>query len=99
MVGGYRQQYGFDYFDTYSSVVRQTTFRLIVCIAAFHSLTLHHFDIDTAFLYGEVEEEIFIEIPEGLEHTLGQHSALRLRKSLYASTHDFSFEAPPVLSL
>ena len=54
VVGGYRQQYGFDYFDTYSPVVRQTTFRMIVCLAAFHSMGLHHFDIDTAFLYDEV---------------------------------------------
>ena len=65
VVKGYRQKKGLDYFDTYSPVTRITSSRMLIAIAAVHDLKIHQMDVKTAFLNGELEEEIYMEQPEG----------------------------------
>ena len=65
VVKGYRQKEGLDYFDTYSPVTRITSIRMLIALAAVHDLKIHQMDVKTAFLNGELEEEIYIEQPEG----------------------------------
>ena len=65
VVKGFRQKEGLDYFDTYSLVTRITSIRLLIALAAIYSLEIHQMDVKTAFLNGELEEEIYIEQPEG----------------------------------
>ena len=61
VVKGYRQTEGLDFFDTYSLVTRITSIRLFIVIAALHNLEIHQMDVKTAFLNGELDEEIYME--------------------------------------
>ena len=65
VVKGFRQKEGLDYFDTYSPVTRITSIRLLIALAAVYDLQIHQMDVKTAFLNGELEEEIYMEQPEG----------------------------------
>jgi hypothetical protein len=58
---GYTQKEGEDFFDTYSPVARLTTIRVLLSLAASHGLLVHQMDVKTAFLNGELEEEIHMD--------------------------------------
>jgi hypothetical protein len=62
---GYTQKEGEDYFDTYSHVARLTTIRVLLSLAASHGLFVHQMDVKTAFLNRELEEEIYMDQPDG----------------------------------
>ena len=62
---GYTQREGEDYFDTYSPVARLTTIRVLLSLAASYGLIVHQMDVKTAFLNGELEEEIYMDQPDG----------------------------------
>ena len=62
---GFTQKHGIDYDQTFSPVVSFESIRSIIAIAAKNDLKLHQMDIKTAFLNGELSEEIFISQPEG----------------------------------
>ena len=62
---GYSQEYGIDYIDTYAPVVRQSSIRLVYALAVEHNLKLRQLDVSTAFLNGNLEEEIYMRQPEG----------------------------------
>ncbi|CAL8118819.1 unnamed protein product [Prunus armeniaca] len=57
VVKGYKQREGFDYFDTYSPVMRITSIRMLIAIAALHNLEIHQMDVKTAFLNGDLQPE------------------------------------------
>jgi len=78
---GYSQRSGIDYKETFSPVVRMDSTRLLLAIAAERDLEMIHFDIKTAFLYGKIEEEVYMTQPEGF--TTGDKRVCRLIKSLY----------------
>ena len=61
VVKGYRQKEGLDYFDTYSPVTKITSIRMLIALAAVHDLKIHQMDVKTAFLNGELEEEIYVD--------------------------------------
>ena len=61
VVQGFRQKEGLDFFDTYSPVSRITSIRTIICIAALRNLEIHQMDVKTAFLNGDLEEEIYMK--------------------------------------
>ena len=83
VVKGYRQKEGLDYFDTYSPVTRITSIRMLIALAAVHDLKIHQMDVKTAFLNGELEEEIYMEQPEGFIVPGKEKKVCRLVKSLY----------------
>nr|GEU49399.1 retrotransposon protein, putative, Ty1-copia subclass [Tanacetum cinerariifolium] len=62
---GDHQKEGQYVFDTYSSVTRITFIRTLIAITAIHNLIIHQMDVKTAFLNGELDEEIYIQQPEG----------------------------------
>ncbi|KAK1661178.1 hypothetical protein QYE76_049337 [Lolium multiflorum] len=62
---GYTQREGEDYFDTYSPVARLTTIRVLLSMAASYGLIVQQMDVKTAFLNGELEEEIYMDQPDG----------------------------------
>ena len=62
---GYTQKEGEDFVDTYSPVARIATIIVLLALAASYSLHVHQMDVKTVFLYGELEEEIYMEQPDG----------------------------------
>ena len=60
------QKHGIDHYDTYAPVARTTTIRLLVALASIHNLVIHQMDIKTAFLYEELDEEVYMKQPEGV---------------------------------
>lgn len=77
---GYSQIYGVDYLETYCSVVQVMTTRLVLSYAAKENLYMRQFDIKTAFLYGRLNEEIFMTPPEGFSQP---NTLWKLQRSLY----------------
>ena len=80
---GYTQKEGEDFFDTYSPVARIATIRVLLALAASYGLHVHQMDVNTAFLYGELEEEIYIEQLDGFVVPGEENEVCRLIKSLY----------------
>jgi hypothetical protein len=78
---GYSQKADIDYTETFSPVIRFDTIRVMLSVAAKEKLHLAQFDIKTAFLYGELEETIYMRQPEGFED--GTARVCKLNKSLY----------------
>ncbi|XP_066360835.1 uncharacterized protein [Miscanthus floridulus] len=62
---GYTQKEGENLFDTYSSVARMTMIRVLLSLAASYGLLVHQMDVKTAFLNGELDEEIYMDQPDG----------------------------------
>jgi hypothetical protein len=79
---GYRQTKGIDYQETFAPVVRYGSLRVLIAISASHDLELAQLDVKTAFLNGEVEEEIFISQPEGYIVAGREKEVCRLNKAL-----------------
>jgi hypothetical protein len=80
---GYTQKEGEDFFDTYSPVARLTTIRVLLSLAASHGLIVHQMDVKTAFLNGELDEEIYMEQPDGFVVKGQEGMVCKLLKSLY----------------
>lgn len=67
--------------DLYAPVAKLSTFRLFVCIAAKLNLPISQMDVTGAFLYGEIDEKVYLELPEGAY--CGDKNIVKLNKSLY----------------
>ena len=65
IVKGFKQKKYLDYFDTYSPVTKITSIRMLIALASVYDLQIHQMDVKTAFLNGDLEEEIYIEQLEG----------------------------------
>ncbi|PHU11897.1 hypothetical protein BC332_18827 [Capsicum chinense] len=64
VVKGFKHKEGLDYFDTYSPLTRITSIQMLIALVAVYDLEIHQIDMKTAFLNGELEEEIYIEQPK-----------------------------------
>ena len=80
---GYAQQYGIDYEETFSPVVRFSSIRLLLAYAVQNDMLVHQMDVVTAFLNGKLEEEIYMEQPDGYIQPGKEHLVCKLQKSLY----------------
>ena len=80
---GYSQVAGVDFFNNYSPVIDDSSFRIILLMIEKLKLEAWSIDIETAFLNGDLEEEIFMKIPQGMEVQLAETKALKLNKSIY----------------
>jgi hypothetical protein len=80
---GYIQREGEDYFDTYSSVARLTTIRVLLSMAASYGLIVHQMDVKITFLNGELEEKIYMDQPDGFVVKGEERKVCKLLKSLY----------------
>ena len=82
---GYSQIPGVDFTENFSPVVDDITFRLALVYAHVFNLEIELIDVETAFLYGELIEEIYMEIPEGLEQfeDIPEDCCTQLQATLY----------------
>ncbi|KAH9783217.1 hypothetical protein KPL71_009226 [Citrus sinensis] len=83
VVKGYAQKEGIDFNEIFSPVVRLTTVRVVLAMCATFDLYLEQLDVKTAFLHGELEEEIYMLQPEGFTEIGKKNLVCRLNKSLY----------------
>ncbi|RVW73427.1 Retrovirus-related Pol polyprotein from transposon TNT 1-94 [Vitis vinifera] len=80
---GFTQSYGIDYQETFAPVAKLNTVRVLLSLAANLDWSLHQLDVKNAFLNGDLEEEVYMDIPAGLETTSNFNKVCRLQKSLY----------------
>ncbi|CAH9068398.1 unnamed protein product [Cuscuta epithymum] len=80
---GFSQKQDVDYFDTFAPVTRISSIRTLIALASIHKLLIHQMDVKTAFLNGELEEEIYMMQPEGHVVSGQEHKVCKLVKSLY----------------
>jgi hypothetical protein len=84
---GFMQRPGINFNETYSLVMSGITFRYLISLAAQKGLSMHLMDVVTAYLYGLLDSDIYIKVPEGLDIPNKSHSynmyCVKLQKSLY----------------
>lgn len=88
---GFSQIPGKDHQENHAPVIHDTTLHMVLCFKLYYKLHKKQFDVETAFLYGELEEELYMEFPEGYEEYLFEKGArfeskrycLLLKKALY----------------
>ncbi|KAH7460549.1 Retrovirus-related Pol polyprotein from transposon TNT 1-94 [Fusarium oxysporum f. sp. matthiolae] len=81
VVRGFEQREGIDFNETFASVVKPMSYKMIFAIAAALDLELEQMDVKTAFLYGLVNEEIYVQQPEGFDDGSGR--VCKLLRALY----------------
>lgn len=82
---GFTQRFGENVFETYSPVMKMSSFRLVMAIVAVLNLTCKAMDVNTAFLYAPIDEVIFVEQPEGFRKVgpKGEKLVCQMKRSLY----------------
>ena len=83
VVKGFQQKEGVDYNEIFSLVMKLTTIRLVLKIVAVENLHLEQLDVQTAFLHGDLEEDLYMRQPEGFIKQDKKNLVCRLKKSLY----------------
>jgi hypothetical protein len=79
---GYLQKQGIDFEEVYAPVSKLTKLRALLAVVAERDLELHQLDVKTAFLNGELEEQIYMQQPQGYEQG-GPEMVCRLKCTLY----------------
>lgn len=80
---GFTQEYGIDYKETYSPVVRYSTIRTLIALAVNLDLHIDHMDVKTAFLNGELQETVYMEQPHGHKIKGKENHVFKLNKAIY----------------
>jgi hypothetical protein len=92
VIKGYSQVFGLDYTETYAPVAKNYSLRLILAIAAAKNLEMIQLDVKTAFLYGTLDEEIYMKKPEGFVFPGKEQEVCRCQKHLRPKTSLQSME-------
>ena len=80
---GFTQKFGSDYDETFCPVVRLESIRTLIALSVQYGLELHQIDVTTAFLNGQLKEEVFMKQPEGFTADGQENLVCHLKKSLY----------------
>ena len=80
---GFSQAYGLDYHETFSPVARLSSIRVLFSIALDQSWPLHQLDVSNAFLYGDLDEQVFMEQPPGYVAQGESSEVCLLKKAIY----------------
>ena len=78
---GFTQIPGVDFTDCFAPVVNDVTFRMIIVMVLVRNMEVRMIDVETAFLHGDLEEEVYMRVPQGLDGHEGK--SLLLRKATY----------------
>nr|GFC08127.1 ribonuclease H-like domain-containing protein [Tanacetum cinerariifolium] len=82
VVKGYNKKEGVDFEETFSHVVKIVTVRCLINLAVQNGWMLSQLDINNAFLYGDLSETVYMDLPEGFFNP-DDKRVCRLKKSLY----------------
>ena len=74
---------GVDYSNTFSPISKMTFVQIVISLVATYNWDLHHLDIKNVFLYGDLQEEVYMEQPPGFVAQGEIRRICLLRKSLY----------------
>nr|GEV62809.1 uncharacterized mitochondrial protein AtMg00810-like [Tanacetum cinerariifolium] len=80
---GYAQKEGVDFEESFAPVARLEAVRLFIAYAAHKSFTVYQLDVKTAFLYGPLKEEVYVNQPDGFVDPYHPDKVYRLKKALY----------------
>nr|GEZ85432.1 retrotransposon protein, putative, Ty1-copia subclass [Tanacetum cinerariifolium] len=83
VIQGFSQRQGVDYFDTYAPVARITSIMVLFALASIYNFPIHQMDVKTAFLNGDLDEEVYMKQPEGFVLPGHENKVCKLKKSLY----------------
>jgi len=77
---GYAQREGIDYNEVFSPVVKHLSIRILLALVAQYELELNQLDVKTAFLYGDLKEEIYMSQPMGFKIAGKENMVYKLKK-------------------
>ncbi|PWA73649.1 ribonuclease H-like domain, Reverse transcriptase, RNA-dependent DNA polymerase [Artemisia annua] len=80
---GYVQEQGIDFDEVFAPVARIETVRLILALAAYHGWQVHHLDVKSAFLHGDLKEEVYVTQPERFVQQGNSGKVYKLITALY----------------
>lgn len=80
MAQRFTQKFGIDNDEVFAPVARSTTFRILLSLAGTNNYSVRNYDVESAFLNGDLKEEIYLKQPPGLEK---DGRVYKLRKGLY----------------
>ncbi|GJR74255.1 putative ribonuclease H-like domain-containing protein [Tanacetum coccineum] len=80
---GHRQEEGIDYDEVFAPVARIEAIRLFLAFASYMGFLVYQLDVKSAFLYGEIEEEVYVTQPKGFEDPYFPKHVYRVVKALY----------------
>ena len=83
MAKGFKQREGIDYFVIYARVARITSIHVLLALTSIYKLIVHQMDVKTAFLNGDLDEEVYKEQPKGFVLPRNEKKFCKLVKSLY----------------
>nr|GEV12186.1 retrovirus-related Pol polyprotein from transposon TNT 1-94 [Tanacetum cinerariifolium] len=83
VANGYRQKEGIDFEESFAPVARIEAIRIFIANAASRNMTVYQMDVKTAFLNGELKEEVYVSQPEGFVDPDHPTHVYRLKKALY----------------
>ena len=84
VVKGFSQKKGIDLYEIFSLVVKMTSICTMLGLAASLDLEIEQMDVKTTFFHGDLEEEIYMEEPEGFKEKGKKDYVCKLKKSLYS---------------
>lgn len=79
---GYSQKYGDDYDEVFAPVAKPATLRILLTIAGKKKMVVKHYDIESAYLNGDLSHEVYMKQPEGY-HQGSDNMVCKLEKNLY----------------
>ena len=84
---GFTQREGVDFNDIFAPVIRYSSIRLLLSLAARHNTELYGIDVSNAFARADVDEDLFVDQPHGYEQKgpNGEHLVCKLKKGLYGT--------------
>ncbi|UYV67412.1 hypothetical protein LAZ67_5000499 [Cordylochernes scorpioides] len=77
---GFNQKFGRDYEETFAPIVKHSTIRAFLAASVYKGMQVNHLDVKTAFLHGDLDKELYMELPEGLhtKQTKTKHIATKI---------------------
>lgn len=80
---GNTQTYGVDYQDAFATIAKMNTIQILLSLATNLNWSLQQFDVNNAFLHGDLEKEVYMKVPPSVSHRKYGNKVCGLKKSLY----------------